>query len=49
MPYVVDIVEKLLRGNLDENQFDFVDVAYKEDIPQNIILYIIGGCTYAEA
>jgi hypothetical protein len=45
----VELVEALLRGGLNENTYEFVEIAPKVEIPQTIIVYIIGGVTFAEA
>lgn len=46
---VVYLVDNLLKGKLPENEFPFIDQSNTQKIPKTIIIYIIGGVTFAEA
>jgi len=49
VPLLVELVEGILRGNLSEDIYEYVESAPRTEIPQYIFVYIIGGCTYSEA
>lgn len=47
-PYLVDVLENLLRGKLRESQFPYRGDT-SPDRPQDVIVFMVGGTTYAEA
>ena len=47
-PYLVDVLENLIKGKLRESQYPFVGDSMA-DRPQDVIVFIVGGATYAEA
>ncbi len=49
IPYIVHVVENCLKGKLGEDELPFIDAAPLRDVPRNIMVYIIGGATFAEA
>ncbi|KAI3659591.1 hypothetical protein MP638_002039 [Amoeboaphelidium occidentale] len=48
VPYISQILENLIKGRLKEQTYPFVEGGTK-DKPQDIIVYVIGGATYAES
>ena len=49
MPFVAHIIEYALKCKLGEDIFEYIDAAPLRDVPQTIIVYIIGGATFCEA
>jgi vacuolar protein sorting-associated protein 45 len=47
-PFLAEILDSLAKGKFRENLFPFVDRGTAEK-PQDIIVFIVGGATYAEA
>ncbi|XP_003382629.1 PREDICTED: vacuolar protein sorting-associated protein 45-like [Amphimedon queenslandica] len=47
-PYLVDVLENLMKGKLRESQYPFMGDPLG-DKPQDVIVFIVGGATYAEA
>lgn len=47
-PHLVSTLEALVKGRLKEQTFPFLDMATK-DRPQDVIVFFVGGVTYAEA
>ncbi|XP_047139616.1 vacuolar protein sorting-associated protein 45 isoform X1 [Hydra vulgaris] len=48
-PHIHDILDDLIKGKLSEKQYPYLN---KDDIrekPQDIIIFIVGGCTYEES
>lgn len=47
-PLLCDTLDALIRGRLKENQFPYIG-EQRLDRPQDVIVFIVGGATYAEA
>ncbi|KAI8803403.1 Sec1-like protein [Cladochytrium replicatum] len=47
-PALVSTIEALIKGRLKDSSYPFIDSSTR-DRPQDIIVFIIGGVTYAEA
>ncbi|KAI9199556.1 Sec1-like protein [Polychytrium aggregatum] len=47
-PYLVETIESVIKGKTKEGAYPFVDGGTR-DKPQDIIVFIVGGATYAEA
>ena len=48
VPLVVTMIENVLKSKLSENEYPFIDSVPLKDIPKNIIVYFIGGVSFAE-
>ncbi|KAJ3065815.1 vacuolar protein sorting-associated protein 45, partial [Quaeritorhiza haematococci] len=48
VPHLVTTVESCIKGRLKEQYFPFLDGGTK-DKPQDLVVFVIGGTTYAEA
>eukprot|EP00158_Paraphelidium_tribonemae_P003850 Partr_v1_DN26412_c0_g1_i2_m23909 putative Vacuolar protein sorting-associated protein len=49
VPYMQDILEQLSKNKLRELQYPFLEGGGLRDRPQDIIVFVVGGATYAEA
>lgn len=49
VPFVARLAEDALKNKLREDEFPFIDSAPIRDAPNNIVVFIIGGVSYAEA
>eukprot|EP00041_Stephanoeca_diplocostata_P039841 m.1637974 g.1637974 ORF g.1637974 m.1637974 type:complete len:556 (-) comp26530_c0_seq1:268-1935(-) len=47
-PLLAATLDQLAKGKLKDGPFPFVDRQYREK-PQDVIVFMVGGCTYAEA
>ncbi|KXS13498.1 Sec1-like protein [Gonapodya prolifera JEL478] len=47
-PHLVGVVDELIKGRLKEQMYPFLEGGMR-DKPQDIIIFIVGGATYAEA
>lgn len=48
-PQIVEVLDQLIKGKLKEAQFPYHGEYKLTDRPQDVIVFIIGGATYAEA
>lgn len=47
-PVLHETLEELLKGRLKDNLYPFIGYPYNEK-PQDIIIFMVGGCTYEES
>ncbi|XP_005107406.1 vacuolar protein sorting-associated protein 45 [Aplysia californica] len=48
-PLLFTILDQLIKGKLKEASYPYLGTGQLKDRPQDIIVFIIGGCTYEEA
>ena len=49
-PLLIDTLDELLKGKgLRESQYPYLGNSQMRDIPQDVVLYIVGGVTYEES
>ena len=49
-PLLVDTLEELIRGKgLRESQFPYLGNSQMRDVPQDVVVYVVGGTTYEES
>ena len=48
-PLLFSILDQLIKGKLKEASYPYLGTGQLKDRPQDIIVFIIGGCTYEEA
>ncbi|XP_064621075.1 vacuolar protein sorting-associated protein 45-like [Lineus longissimus] len=48
-PYVVEVVDQLIKGKLREAAYPYLGTVQLKDRPQDIVVFIIGGTTYEES
>ncbi|XP_046584204.1 LOW QUALITY PROTEIN: vacuolar protein sorting-associated protein 45-like [Haliotis rubra] len=48
-PLVYSIIDQLIKGKLKESSYPYLGPSQLKDRPQDIVVFVIGGCTYEEA
>ncbi|KAK3098847.1 hypothetical protein FSP39_023672 [Pinctada imbricata] len=48
-PYMHSVVDQLIKGKLKEGAFPYLGTSQLKERPQDVIVFMIGGCTYEEA
>lgn len=48
VPLISIIVENILKSKLSDQEYPFIDSAPLKEVPKSVLVYIIGGVTFAE-
>lgn len=48
-PLLKDIIEQLSKNKLRESEYPYLGSATIQDRPQDIVIFVVGGCTYEES
>lgn len=48
-PYIMNIINKIKEGTLRDNEYPATNLNNFRGVPNEIIIFMVGGCTYEEA
>ena len=49
MPLVSNLIDDMLKNKLKENEFPYINSTPTRDVPNKVIVFVIGGVTFSEA